>query len=101
MSRLEDLQRFYRILDKLERNIKGARKLANCDGRMNWPESGVYFFRELGEERSDSGDGPRIVRVDISAATEKSKATLWDRLRQHKGSDGSNHGISVFRKLVG
>ena len=30
---------------------------------MYWPQRGVYFFMEDGEERSDSGSGLRIVRV--------------------------------------
>ena len=51
-ERLEDLVRFYLILDRLERNIGGARTLADCRGRMDWPERGVYFFREPDENRS-------------------------------------------------
>ena len=30
---------------------------------INWPARGVDFFREAGETRSDTGRGPRIVRV--------------------------------------
>jgi len=37
-ERLEDLVRFYLILDRLERNIGGTRTLADCRGRMDWPE---------------------------------------------------------------
>jgi hypothetical protein len=62
-ERLEHVARFYSILDELERRIGGARTLADCKGRMNWPARGVYFFREAGENRSDTGKGPRVGRV--------------------------------------
>ena len=78
--------------------------LSRCDGRMNWPRRGVYFFFENGEERSGSGDGPRIVRVGTHAVTSSSGATLWNRLSQHRGvasTGGGNHRGSIFRKLVG
>lgn len=104
MARRDDLQRFYEILAALERKVKGARTLARCTGYMNWPCRGVYFFREAGEERSDTGDGPRIVRVGTHALKAGSGSTLWTRLRQHRGAvshGGGNHGSSIFRFLVG
>jgi hypothetical protein len=55
-SRLEHLVRFYAILDQLERTLGGPRRLADCRGRMDWPQRGVYFFRESGESRTDSGE---------------------------------------------
>jgi hypothetical protein len=66
-ERREHLVRFYSILGNLERKIGGARKLADCSGQMLWPRRGVYFFREQGEDRSDTGDGPRVVRVGTHA----------------------------------
>jgi hypothetical protein len=42
-SRLQDLIRFYSILDCLEQAIGGARTLADCGGRMDGPKRGVYF----------------------------------------------------------
>lgn len=104
MSRLEDLKRFYEILDRLESKIGGERTLARCDGRMNWPQRGVYFFREPSEERSDSGNGLRIVRVGTHATTGSSRTKLWSRLKAHKGierSGGGDHRSSVFRRAVG
>ena len=62
-EQLDHLKLFYSILDTLEQNIGGARTLPACKGRMSWPKRGVYFFREPGEIRSDTGTGPRIVRV--------------------------------------
>ena len=103
MSRLDDLKRFYEILDDLEQRIGGTRILGQCDGRMRWPRSGVYFFRESGEMRSNTGDGPRIVRVGTHATTGQSTTSLWARLMQHRGGKdgGGNHRGSVFRKEVG
>ncbi|MGE0454015.1 MAG: hypothetical protein AB7O37_18160 [Vicinamibacteria bacterium] len=71
---------------------------------MPWPESGVYFFRENGEARSQTGHGPRIVRVGTHGLKAGSRSTLWGRLAQHKGQDasgGGNHRGSIFRQIVG
>ena len=98
------LVRFYSILDKLERSVGGARTLADSTGHMNWPDRGVYLFREFGENRSDSGNGPRIVRVGTHALKTGSRTKLWTRLSQHKGQlstgTGSHRG-SIFRLIVG
>jgi hypothetical protein len=102
--RLEDLVRFYGILEALERQIGGRRLLADCRGRIDWPQRGVYLFMEEGEGRTDTGEGLRIVRVGTHALTAKSRTTLWNRLSQHKGqekSGGGNHRGSIFRPLVG
>ena len=71
---------------------------------MNWPERGIYFFQEPGEIRSDSGSGPRIVRVGTHALKTGSRTTLWKRLSQHRGPAKTgigNHRGSIFRLLVG
>src|SRR5689334_15077551 len=98
-QRCADLVRFYSLLGRLEAAVGGARVLAACSGRMDWPRRGVYFFREPGEMRSDTGAGPRIVRVGTHAVTNTSRTKLWGRLAQHKGrlgSDGGHHRGSVF-----
>jgi hypothetical protein len=103
-ERREQLIRFYSLLDKLETNIGGARPLAECSGRMDWPKRGVYFFREPGESRADTGDGPRIVRIGTHALKTASGTKLWTRLSQHKGqpsTGGGNHRGSIFRLIVG
>jgi hypothetical protein len=103
-SRLADLVRFYEILAHLENKVGAARKLANCSGRMDWPERGVYFFFEDREKRSDTGHGSRVVRIGTHALTVGSRTKLWSRLSQHKGqtkSGGGNHRGSIFRLLVG
>ena len=103
-GRYEHLVRFYSILDKLEAMTGPERSLCNCSGSMDWPERGVYFFREPSEQRTDTGAGPRIVRVGSLGLKEHSRATLWKRLSQHKGqttTGGGNHRGSIFRLLVG
>ena len=103
-SRLANLRHFYEILATLEHKVGGARTLDNCDSKTGWPERGIYFFLEPGEYRSDFGDGLRIVRVGTHALKSGSRRKLWDRLRQHKGTNrpsGGNHRGSIFRLLVG
>ena len=102
-QRYEDLVRFYSILDGLVEALGGTMRLANCSGQMEWPARGVYFFHEEGENRTDSGRGPRIVRVGTHALKCASGTTLWTRLSQHRGqtNGGGNHRGSIFRLIVG
>ena len=100
--RTADLHRFYDLLARLKGRV-GMRRLKECSSSSEWPDRGVYFFFEQGETRSGSGDGLRVVRVGTHAITSRSRATLWNRLAQHRGTtkSGGNHRGSVFRKLVG
>lgn len=103
-KRLADLKQFYDLLDRLEDQADGRRRLACCDGRMDWPDRGVYFFFEDGETRSNNGSGPRVVRTGTHALKRGSQTSLWGRLAQHRGivkHGGGNHRGSVFRALVG
>ena len=102
-DRISHLQRFYSILAALEAKLGGSRTLADCSGRLTWPQRGVYFFFEAGEVRTDSGSGPRVVRVGTHALTTKSSTKLWTRLSQHRGQNngGGNHRGSIFRLIVG
>ncbi len=103
-DRIAHLRAFYSILADLEAKLGGARTLAQCSGRLPWPRRGVYFFREPGENRSDSGSGPRIVRVGTHALKAGGGTKLWGRLSQHRGqirSGGGNHRGSIFRLIVG
>jgi hypothetical protein len=103
-SRISDLRRFYELLDMLEARCGGAKFLRDCSGRQLWPHRGVYFFYENGEYRTDTGTGPRVVRVGTHALTEKSRTTLWGRLSQHKGearTGSGNRRGSIFRLLIG
>jgi len=104
MARRQDLERFYELLDKLEERAGGMRKLADCHGRMDWPDRGIYFFYEPGEVRSNSGSELRVVRVGTHALKANSRTTLWNRLSQHRGTKktgGGNHRGSIFRLILG
>lgn len=104
MTREADLIRFYTLLDRLQQDLGGTRRLDACSGRMAWPLRGIYFFHEEGERRSDTGTGPRVVRVGTHALKAESRTTLWSRLSQHQGSlrtGGGNHRGSIFRLLIG
>ena len=101
-DRLADTARFYGLLDDLEARLGGVRVLADCHGRMNWPERGVYFFFEPGE--AEARGSRRVTRVGTHALIAKSRSTLWRRLAQHRGvarTCGGNHRGSIFRLLVG
>ena len=103
-ARLDDLVRFYALLNVLEKRLGGKRELTECNGKMSWPRRGVYFFTEKDEERSDTGTGARIVRVGTHALTDGARTTLWKRLSQHRGvarTGGGNHRVSIFRLIVG
>lgn len=103
-QRVADTVRFYELLERIEQRVGGRRRLADCDGSMDWPERGVYFFFEEGEERHGSGGGSRVVRVGTHALKSGSKTALWGRLSQHRGTadgSGGNHRGSIFRLLVG
>ena len=101
-----DLDRLYALLAELDHRVGGYRCLHDCDGRMNWPARGVYFFFENGERRWWS-QSRRLVRIGTHALKVGSKTTLWGRLRQHKGTvggeraGGGNRNGSVFRYHVG
>ena len=104
MRRIGDLERFYAILEDLSETTGGTRLLSACTGRMDWPIRGIYFFQESGEIRTDTGSGPRIVRVGTHALKAGSRTTLWNRLSQHKGpakTGGGNHRGSIFRLIAG
>lgn len=97
-----DLDRFYSLIALLKNRLGGFRYLSDCDGRMNWPKRGVYFFFEQGEFRKDRHTH-RVVRVGTHAVSTGSKTTLWNRLISHRGhiAGNGNHRGSVFRLLVG
>lgn len=100
---LVHLDRFYAILAKLDALENQGVPLRELSSKSGLPARGVYFFREPGEYRSSSPLTPRFVRVGTHAVSIGAKATLWNRLRTHRGNrigDG-NHRSSVFRLHVG
>ena len=100
--REHDLERLYRAIRLLESGLGGKRLLSKCTGRQKWPRSGIYFFFEPGECRSNRTE-PRIVRVGTHGVSRGSRATLWGRLRTHRGTGNGvgNHRSSIFRLHVG
>jgi hypothetical protein len=102
VSRLEDLDSFYRIIATLRERCPGFRRLKECTRKLGWPERGVYFFFEDGEFR-EHGSTLRVVRVGTHAVSANSRTTLWNRLHAHGGASGGggNHRGSIFRKRVG
>lgn len=106
MSRQNDLDFFYELLDTLRQKLGGERLLSTCEGNQEWPRQGVYFFFEPGEYRANSAE-LRVVRVGTHAVARGARATLWKRLRQHRGylrgnfAGGGNHRSSIFRRHIG
>ena len=103
-NRLADTARFHALLEQVEAHVGGRRSLTDCDGRMDWPRRGIYFFFEPGEQRTASGSGGRVVRVGTHALKAGGRTSLWNRLSQHRGNAGSgggNHRGSIFRLIVG
>ncbi|WP_251342819.1 hypothetical protein [Haloplanus halophilus] len=106
MERNALLDRLYSLLDDLERQVGGMQRLGDCDGYMDWPDRGVYFFFATDEYRTN-GDKRRLTRVGTHAVSDGSDTSLWNRLRTHRGAlsgtyeDGGNHRGSVFRERVG
>ena len=102
--RFADTLRFYALLARIKERTGGYRYLASCDGRMDWPLRGAYFFFEDGEARREPVCGLRVVRIGTHALKLSSRTSLWDRLSQHRGSSRSgtgNHRGSIFRLIVG
>lgn len=114
MPRIAEIVELYDVLAEAEQLAGGKRLLPQCNGRIPWPDKGIYFFFESGENRSDSlvyargnpqhsNQEMRVVRVGTHALTTSSRATLWGRLRAHRGNanGGGNHRGSIFRLLLG
>jgi hypothetical protein len=99
----DNIERFYSILARLRACPHQGECLGDQSRKTGLPTEGVYFFQEPGEYRTRQPDVLRIVRVGTHAVSQGSKATLWQRLRTHKGTDagGGNHRGSIFRKHVG
>lgn len=104
MKMHSDIETFYALLGELTSRNGGRRRLGDCNGHMQWPTRGVYFFFEPGEYRNGSTTEHRVVRVGTHALTARSRTTIWNRLSQHRGTlspQGGNHRGSIFRLLVG
>ncbi|MFB6299620.1 MAG: hypothetical protein ABEH65_05100 [Halobacteriales archaeon] len=99
MAREDDIDRFYALLEELDRQVDGPYKLKDCTGYMDWPERGVYFFFEPGETRATT-ERLRVTRVGTHAVSTGSGTSLWDRLKQHYGT-GSGSRITHMAAIIG
>lgn len=101
-DRQQYIEALYGLLDALSQKVEGAKRLADCHGKMGFPARGVYFFFEPGEYRRNRQE-LRVVRVGTHAISLGSKTTLWNRLYAHRGSKAGegNHRASIFRLHVG
>lgn len=100
---MNDIDRFYFLIQKLEDGLGGKRLFGECDDSMKWPKRGVYFLFEPREHRHADPSTPRVTLVGTHAIKHGGKTTLWNRLRTHKGtrSGNGNHRNSVFRSHLG
>lgn len=102
-ARVNDIDRFYRLVRRIANaDIEGPRQLGDRKASAV-PKRGVYFFLQTDEKRMSSPFENRIVRIGTHSVSLGSKATLWNRLRTHRGGeDGTgNHRGSIFRLHVG
>jgi len=102
-SRIAHLDRFYGLLERL-RVLRGAKPCTLSSYSVRDVASrGIYFFFERSESRMLSPAQARVVRIGTHSVSQGSKATLWGRLRTHRGADGGkgNHRGSIFRLHVG
>jgi hypothetical protein len=102
-ARLKDMDRFYRLINRIAcADSDGLCTLGERNSR-SVPKRGIYFFMQPDEVRMTSPFESRIVRIGTHSVSAGSKATLWNRLRTHRGGeDGSgNHRGSIFRLHVG
>lgn len=103
-ARLAHIDRFYALLARIVAlNSDSSRKLSQQTAASVRHKRGIYFFFEDGEMRMTAPFQHRVVRIGTHAVSEGSKATLWNRLRTHRGGgDGlGNHRGSIFRLHVG
>jgi hypothetical protein len=100
-----EIDHFYDLLDQLVDRAGGPFHLVDPGLSRTCPTAGLYFFFEDGEQRPNGR--PRVVRIGTHGLRPGSTATLWNRLRQHRGRlrgsnpGGGNHRGSIFRRHVG
>lgn len=107
-SRPEPLRQLYSTLSELNQQIDGPYYLEECTGDMDFPERGVYFFFSQDcDLRHGAPATWSLTRIGTIGVSEGSSATLWGRLRQHRGNTGGEYAGggnargSVMRKHVG
>lgn len=93
---------FSHLLRELWMAQEGGRRISETNGRLPWPDRGVYIILE-GDNGISGGQMPRVVRIGTHAVSQGSKTSLWNRLSTHRGSTGGggSHRSSIFRLHVG
>lgn len=86
-TRSKQIAKFYEHLDQLRRKVGGLKDFQSYDYINRLPDSGVEFYFEKGEVRTDSKQ-LRVVRIGASVR-------LMDRLNDHESGE---IGGSVFRR---
>lgn len=102
--RVAHIDRFYSLLKRLATAQAGPlQSLSLHTAKSVQPKRGVYFFFEQGERRMTSPFDDRVTRIGTHSVSHGSKATLWNRLRTHRGGGNGvgNHRGSIFRLHVG
>lgn len=102
-NQIINVHRLYSKINTLVTQIGGIRQFSECNGKMYWPQRGVYLFVDYNEFSPATSNIPKIVRVGTHGVSRGSKTRLWDRLKTHKGLNdgGGSHRSSVFRLHVG
>lgn len=102
------LEEFYRKLGVLYDRTDGPYYLDDVDGRLDWPDRGMYlFFSQDTDMAYDPVSEWDLVRIGIVGDSAGSSSTLWHRLRAHRGTlsgdyaGGGNARGSIFRKHIG
>jgi hypothetical protein len=107
-SRPPKLEEVYQTLGTLHETTDGPYRLNDVDGTLEWPQRGIYiFFSSDTDPAVDPVEQWHISRIGTVGDCAGSSATLWERLRAHRGNErgryagGGNHRGSIFRKHVG
>lgn len=102
MTRALHLDQFYEILAEVRTTAGGYRLLKDCGGHDEWPDRGIAFFFEPGEER-ETGEQLRCVWVGTHPDSTGTGQEFWPWLLGHKGRDGGggDHRQSDLRTQLG
>lgn len=97
------LNTLYSLLDHYSDKYSLATNFSDFDNKNCCPEYGLYLFMHIDESRLCDPSRLRIARIGTHAVSDGSRATLWQRLKTHKGTnDGyGNHRSSIFRSYLG
>jgi len=78
---------FLSVLADLRDQIGGPYYLGDANGRLEWPDRGVYFFFSPASDlRQMPSTKWRLSRIGTVGVSTGSSNTLWNRLRQHRGN---------------